>query len=88
MFPFLFGIMFGDIGHGGILLAAGIFINYKYEELKKIPDLKDLLDLRYLIVMMGFFATYAGFIYNDFFSIPFDLFGSCYINNHETNMAD
>jgi len=31
---------------------------------------------------MGFFATYSGLIYNDFLSIPLDLFTSCY--NFET----
>lgn len=29
-----------------------------------------------MITMMGFFAVYAGLIYNDFFSVPLDLFGS------------
>jgi vacuolar-type H+-ATPase subunit I/STV1 len=46
MFPFLFGVMFGDIGHGSILLSAGVFLLYKYEDLKKIPEMKDILDLR------------------------------------------
>lgn len=32
---------------------------------------------------MGIFATYAGFIYNDFLSLPWNLFGSCWTHNHE-----
>lgn len=27
---------------------------------------------------MGVFATYMGFIYNEFFAIPIEFFGSCY----------
>lgn len=33
---------------------------------------------RYLIAMMGFFATFSGLIYGDFLSIPTWFFGSCY----------
>ena len=34
-------------------------------------------DIKYLIVLMGFFATFNGFCYNDFMSIPIDG-GGCY----------
>ena len=28
--------------------------------------------------MMGFFSVYMGLIYNEFFAIPYDWFGTCY----------
>lgn len=31
-----------------------------------------------MIIMMGFFALYCGFIYNDFMGMGLNLFGSCY----------
>ena len=31
-----------------------------------------------MIILMGFFAFYCGFIYNDFMGIGLNLFGSCY----------
>lgn len=76
-FPFLFGVMFGDIGHGGLLLIAGILLIAMNQKIQKSP-LAIFGSLRYLIVMMGFFSFYVGWIYNEFFAIPLDMFGSCY----------
>jgi len=33
---------------------------------------------RYLLLMMGFFSMFTGLLYNEFFAIPNDWFGSCY----------
>lgn len=37
-----------------------------------------LYPARYMLLLMGLFAMYAGFIYNDYFSMPLNLFGSRY----------
>ena len=39
---------------------------------------KIMLPARLMILLMGFCAFYCGWIYNDFVSISFDMFGSCY----------
>jgi len=74
-FPFLFGIMFGDIGHGGILLGFGIWLCWAQVKPK---ELEGFFKARYLLLLMGLFATYCGLIYNDFMSLPLNLFSSCY----------
>jgi V-type H+-transporting ATPase subunit a len=75
-FPFLFGVMFGDIGHGGIFLIAGILLVLFNEKVKSVMSMAS--DIRYLILLMGLFGFYNGWIYNEFFAIPLDVFGSCY----------
>jgi V-type H+-transporting ATPase subunit a len=34
--------------------------------------------MRYMVLMMGFFAFYCGWIYNDFLGMNLNIFGSCY----------
>lgn len=35
-------------------------------------------DGRYVLVVMSFYAIFCGFIYNEFFSIPVNIFGSAW----------
>lgn len=78
-FPFLFGVMYGDIGHGLFLFAAGLYLlaNEKKNDQAKLGEMAAGMHAgRYMIAMMGFFAVYAGFLYNDMFSLGLNLFGS------------
>lgn len=84
-FPFLFGVMYGDIGHGSLLLLAGLFCVWKSDELKHSAP--SIFAARYILVMMGFFAVYVGFIYNDLFSIGLDLFGTRWVPGHHEGAA-
>ena len=85
-FPFMFGVMFGDIGHGGLILLMSIWLVMKKDEiLKTMPDLKTLVKNRYFFLLCGFFAFFNGWIYNDFFATPLGIFGSCYKNEKDEN---
>lgn len=79
-FPFLFGVMFGDIGHGFLLFLFGAYLCYCKDDIKGDNPLRPILKARYLLLMMGFFATFNGWMYNDFLSIPIGIFGTCYTN--------
>lgn len=72
--------MYGDMGHGGLLFIFGCFLvlanNWISSDKKDIFN--EFLPLRYMLCMMGFFALYCGWIYNDFMAISIDMFGSCY----------
>ena len=77
-FPFLFGVMFGDVGHGFLLLAIGLWsIMKNSQDSKEVhPILSALIPHRFMISAMGFFSIYAGLMYSEFFAIPLNLFGS------------
>lgn len=77
-FPFIFGIMYGDIGHGSLLLAAGVYMLKNGASLKQSESdlVKGFYGARFLITAMGFFAVYAGLMYNDFFSMGTAFFSS------------
>jgi V-type H+-transporting ATPase subunit a len=57
-FPFLFGIMYGDVGHGAMLLAVGLWAVWNADKLRfTVPA---LYLGRYILVMMGFFFGVCG----------------------------
>eukprot|EP00941_MAST-03F_sp_MAST-3F-sp1_P004077 g4077.t1 len=78
-FPFIFAVMFGDMGHGCLLFLASASLIY-YETSLKRKSMDEITAMvfggRYMLLFMGFFAMYMGAIYNEFFCIPIDLFGT------------
>ncbi|XP_034480191.1 V-type proton ATPase 116 kDa subunit a [Drosophila innubila] len=83
-FPFLFAIMFGDLGHGLILILFAcilIFQEKRIEEMQRTARSdNEILNIlyagRYIILLMGIFSVYVGFIYNDVLAMPINVFGS------------
>jgi len=82
-FPFLFGVMYGDIGHGLMLFAFGLFLvlsEKTFEMQKKAGKMNEILSMayggRYVLLLMGIFAVYCGTIYNDCMSIAINAFGT------------
>eukprot|EP00461_Guttulinopsis_vulgaris_P001672 UN01672 len=84
-FPFIFGVMFGDVGHGLILLLFSLFLlsqEKTFEAQRKAKTINEMVEMiyasRYFLLMMSCMAIYNGFIYNDFMSIPMNIFGRQY----------
>ena len=80
-FPYLFGIMYGDIGHGVLLtLFAGALLIFEKQLLgQKLNEIFGMIfGGRYLLFGMGLMATYVGVLYNDFFGMSVQLFQTAY----------
>ncbi|UMM24894.1 hypothetical protein L5515_004911 [Caenorhabditis briggsae] len=84
-FPFLFAVMFGDMGHGVIMFLAALFFILKEKQLEaaRIKDeiFQTFFGGRYVIFLMGVFSIYTGFMYNDIFSKSVNAFGSSWTNS-------
>lgn len=89
-FPFCFGMMFGDMGHGSILAIFGLTLTLFTAQLSKVAVIKDLLPFRYFFLMMGLCSFYCGLMYNEFFAMPTQIFSSCYDlgNKDQWNIAN
>jgi V-type H+-transporting ATPase subunit a len=78
-FPFLFAVMFGDIGHGAIMFLAGLVMCMYERQLAK-NSMGEIFDMfffgRYMVLLMGAFSMFTGFLYNDIFSKSLHLFGT------------
>jgi len=85
-FPFIFGMMYGDIGHGFLVFLFGLWLVNKGKGLLSIPAVgEQLYWARYLVLQLGVYATVTGFLYNDLFSVGVPLFSSCYAVDENGN---
>lgn len=79
-FPFLFAVMFGDMGHAFLMVCAASAMIYWEKSLKKVRD--ELFGMafygRYIMLMMGIFSLFTGLIYNDVFSKSLSIFPSAW----------
>lgn len=75
-FPFLFGVMYGDLVHGFIVFAVALSFILRERRLvgKELPEPMNYLFYgRYIMMLMGFFAMYCGLCYNDCMSLSISL---------------
>uniref|UniRef100_A0A669DDI1 V-type proton ATPase subunit a n=1 Tax=Oreochromis niloticus TaxID=8128 RepID=A0A669DDI1_ORENI len=79
-FPFLFAVMFGDMGHGLLMTCAALYLVVRESRLLAQKSDNEMFNMifagRYIILLMGIFSVYTGVIYNDCFSKSLNMFGS------------
>ncbi|XP_050427792.1 V-type proton ATPase 116 kDa subunit a 1-like [Adelges cooleyi] len=88
-FPFLFAVMFGDLGHGTLMFLFAAFLVLLEKSLAAKKNDNEVWNIlfagRYIILLMGLFAMYTGLIYNDIFSKSLNLFGCRWHTNYNVS---
>ncbi|KAB2012798.1 hypothetical protein ES319_D09G115400v1 [Gossypium barbadense] len=90
-FPFLFAVMFGDWGHGICLLLGALVLIARESRLstQKLGSFMEMLfGGRYVLLLMSLFSIYCGLIYNEFFSVPFHIFGGSAYKCRDATCSD
>ncbi|XP_055829730.1 V-type proton ATPase subunit a1-like [Solanum dulcamara] len=90
-FPFLFAVMFGDWGHGICLLLGALVLIARESKLssQKLGSFMEMLfGGRYVLLLMSIFSIYCGLIYNEFFSVPFHIFGDSAYKCRDATCSD
>ena len=85
-FPFLFGVMFGDIGHGIIIFLFAMYLVYYNENINNkegYSPLKLLTKFRYFLLLLSLCSIYCGLLYNEFMSVPLSMHDTCYEKDNE-----
>uniref|UniRef100_A0A665TQS2 V-type proton ATPase subunit a n=1 Tax=Echeneis naucrates TaxID=173247 RepID=A0A665TQS2_ECHNA len=81
-FPFLFAVMFGDVGHGLLMTLAALWMVLEEKDPKLRNNNNEIWRMmfggRYLILLMGLFSVYTGAIYNECFSRGLSTFNSAW----------
>uniref|UniRef100_G3Q1J2 V-type proton ATPase subunit a n=1 Tax=Gasterosteus aculeatus aculeatus TaxID=481459 RepID=G3Q1J2_GASAC len=81
-FPFLFAVMFGDVGHGLLMFLAALWMVLEEKDPKLKKNNNEIWRMmfggRYLILLMGLFSIYTGAIYNECFSRGLSTFSSAW----------
>ena len=92
-FPFLFSLMFGDVGHAIIMLIGSLlFVAFeKPIQRSKAAD-SELFGMifaaRYILLLMSLFSIYTGLIYNDIFSKSIGIFTSMFRYDSSTGESE
>jgi V-type H+-transporting ATPase subunit a len=92
-FPFLFGIMFGDFGHGLLMMlfSLGLIAIERRVDERALDEMGGMIfGARYMLLGMGFFSAYIGLLYNEAFAVGLDFMGGSrwHTSNWPPEVAD